>query len=192
LAEGNPDPWLGGDIEQALDSIGVPSWVIDDNARLRWENAKARELIGEARGRMVFSFFAPSEQPRVEVEVARKLLGGSATSDYRSILQLPSGEQRPVEIHSVALDDGRSVVGIFGVAQVELAQPGPESDNPLTRRQHEVLRMLARGCSTPQIAGMLTLSETTVRNHIASLMRALGVHSRLAAVIEGQRRGLVE
>ena len=154
VAEGNDDPWLGGDIEQALDSIGVPSWVIDDHGRLRWENAKARELVGQARGRMIVSFFAPSEQPRVEVEVARKLLGGSATSDYRTILQLPSGEQVPVEIHSAALDDGRRVVGIFGVAQVELAQPGPAGENPLTRRQHEVLRMLARGCSTPQIAGI--------------------------------------
>src|SRR6476646_4805857 len=85
IANGNPDPWLGGDIEQALDSIGVPTWVIDDHARLRWENAKARELIGQARGRRIISFFARSEQPRVEVEVARKLLGGSATSDYRTI-----------------------------------------------------------------------------------------------------------
>lgn len=192
MSRGRHDPWLGGDIEQALDAIGVPSWVIDDHARLRWENAKARELFGDARGRRIASLFAPSEQQRVEVEVARKLLRGSATSDYRTILQLPSGTQVPVEIHSVALDDGRSVVGIFGVAEVGLAPSGPAGESPLTPRQHEVLRMLARGCSTTQIAEMLTLSETTVRNHIAALLRALGVHSRLGAVVEGRRRGLLE
>jgi PAS domain S-box-containing protein len=186
------EPWLGGDIEQALDSIGVPAWVIDDQARLRWENAKARELFGDVRGRTVASLVAPSEQQRVRVEVARKLVGGAERSDYHTILQLASGAELPVEIHSVPLEDGMSVVGIFGVAEIEVAPAGPASDNPLTPRQHEVLRMLATGCSTAQIAEALTLSETTVRNHVAGLLRALGVHSRLEAVVEGRRRGLVE
>jgi DNA-binding NarL/FixJ family response regulator len=45
-----------------------------------------------------------------------------------------------------------------------------------------VLRLLARGHSTDQIADELHLSVETVRNHIRGIFRALDVHSRLEAV----------
>lgn len=186
------DPWLGGDIERALASIGIPAWVIDDHALIRWENERARELFGDVVGRRADVLVAPDEQQRARVEMARKLLGAVRTSDYGVNVRQPGGGRVPAEIHSVALEDGRRVVGIFGLAEVALAPPGPARDNPLTPRQQEVLRMLARGCSTRQIAQGLTLSEATVRNHVAGLLHALGVHSRLEAVVEGRRRGLVD
>jgi DNA-binding transcriptional LysR family regulator/DNA-binding CsgD family transcriptional regulator len=62
----------------------------------------------------------------------------------------------------------------------------------LTSRQLDVLRLLADGKSTREIATELRLSETTVRNHIAGLMSALGVHTRLQAVITAKRAGLLD
>jgi DNA-binding CsgD family transcriptional regulator len=41
------------------------------------------------------------------------------------------------------------------------------------------------------MATRLGISQETVRNHIRSLLRELGVHSRLAAVAEAQRQGLL-
>jgi hypothetical protein len=105
----------------------------------------------------------PSEQHRVKVEIARKLLGRSDASDHRTILRLPSGEHVPVEVHGVRLAEALRVVGIFGVAEVGFAPLGPASADPLTTRQQEILRLLVLGCSTKQIAEVLSLSETTVR-----------------------------
>ena len=62
----------------------------------------------------------------------------------------------------------------------------------LTKRQFEVLRLLAEGKSTAQIAAELDLSRTTVRNYIANLLTALGVHSRLQAVVAARNAGILD
>lgn len=62
----------------------------------------------------------------------------------------------------------------------------------LTRRQIEILRLLGEGKTTDEIAAELQLSRTTVRNYIASLLAALGVHTRLQAVLAASRAGLLE
>ena len=63
--------------------------------------------------------------------------------------------------------------------------------NPLTPRQQDVLKLLAQGAGTREIAEQLGCSEVTARNHINAILRRLGVHSRLQAVLEAQRVGLV-
>jgi DNA-binding NarL/FixJ family response regulator len=61
----------------------------------------------------------------------------------------------------------------------------------LTPRQAEVLRYLAHGSSTDQIASELRLSKETVRNHIRALLKKLGAHTRLEAVAKARAAGLV-
>jgi DNA-binding NarL/FixJ family response regulator len=93
------------------------------------------------------------------------------------------GERFTAEVSGVPLTSGGHVIGVFGVVkdvEKEEAPPAPHPD--LTPRQAEILRMLARGCSTDQIADDLHLSVETVRNHIRGIFRTLGVHSRLQAV----------
>jgi DNA-binding NarL/FixJ family response regulator len=62
----------------------------------------------------------------------------------------------------------------------------------LSRRELEVLRGLATGATNAQIAARLGLSEHTVRNHVHSVTRKLGVANRTDAVATGLRRGLVD
>jgi two-component system, NarL family, response regulator LiaR len=57
----------------------------------------------------------------------------------------------------------------------------------LTPREWEVLDLLGSGQSTDEIADALVLSSDTVRSHIKSLLRKLGVSSRKAAVQEARR-----
>ena len=62
----------------------------------------------------------------------------------------------------------------------------------LTPREHEVLERLADGQDAMEIARQLELSVHSVRGHIKSLMRKLGVHSQLQAVVVAARRGIVD
>jgi len=62
----------------------------------------------------------------------------------------------------------------------------------LTRREAEVLRLLAQGMSQPEIAERLTLSPKTVGSHIEHVLRKLGVHSRAQAVALALRDDAVE
>jgi len=61
----------------------------------------------------------------------------------------------------------------------------------LTRRELEVLQMLAAGLSNKEIAARLNISEHTVKFHVASILGKLGAGSRTEAVSQGIRRGLV-
>jgi DNA-binding NarL/FixJ family response regulator len=62
----------------------------------------------------------------------------------------------------------------------------------LTRREGEVLRLLARGLGQLDIATELVISSKTVASHIQSILAKLGVHSRAQAVAAAHRSGLVE
>lgn len=61
----------------------------------------------------------------------------------------------------------------------------------LTRREREVLTLLARGMSTADISVTLSLSRSTVRNHIQGILTKLHVHSRLEAVTYALEHGLL-
>jgi DNA-binding NarL/FixJ family response regulator len=58
----------------------------------------------------------------------------------------------------------------------------------LTARQLDVARLLAQGCPNKTIAGVLSMSESTVKVHIAAIFRALKVSNRTEAVLAIQRQ----
>jgi two-component system response regulator DevR len=62
----------------------------------------------------------------------------------------------------------------------------------LTAREKEVLRLMAEGMASREIASKLGISYTTVRTHIRSLGSKLGVHSKLEAIIKARELALVE
>jgi DNA-binding NarL/FixJ family response regulator len=69
--------------------------------------------------------------------------------------------------------------------------PSPRGAD-LTERERAILDLLARGLSNADIAGHLTLSVHTVRNHVANLSAKLGAHSKLEVLAIAVREGLVD
>ena len=72
------------------------------------------------------------------------------------------------------------------------ADPDPARPGPLTARQMEVLRELAKGQSNKQIAKALAVTEGTVKIHLAAIFRILKVNNRTEAVLVAQKMGLNE
>jgi len=67
---------------------------------------------------------------------------------------------------------------------------GPEALAGLTRREREVLELLARGLSNSDIAAQLEVSEKTVRNTVSHIFDKLAVESRAQAIVFARRAGL--
>jgi DNA-binding NarL/FixJ family response regulator len=66
-----------------------------------------------------------------------------------------------------------------------------QMESRLTRREHQVLEVAAEGLTTREIARQLGVRERTVTTHLGRIYGKLGVNSRVGAVIEAARSGLV-
>jgi two-component system NarL family response regulator len=75
----------------------------------------------------------------------------------------------------------------------EVAQrlTGRMFQTPLTARETEVLRLVARGMRNKEIAGDLGISDETVQGHVKNILTKLSVHDRTEAVAVAVRRGIV-
>src|SRR5688500_13453516 len=92
----------------------------------------------------------------------------------------------------VAVHHGHTVLdGAFAVAAVAPAAAAGGGVDALTAREREVLGLLARGMSNPQIAARLAISEHTAKFHAGQILAKLGAATRTEAVVIAARRGLV-
>jgi len=72
-----------------------------------------------------------------------------------------------------------------------LDSPNRDEDRIVTRREEEVLQLIADGCSTPEVAEKLYISQKTVKNHLASIYQKLDARDRTQAVLQAVRMGIV-
>jgi DNA-binding NarL/FixJ family response regulator len=85
----------------------------------------------------------------------------------------------------------RSVVEEFARRAPVAAPPEPPALAELTPREREVLDLLTRGCSNPEICERLMISEATAKTHVARILQKLGLRDRVQAVIYAYESGLV-
>jgi DNA-binding NarL/FixJ family response regulator len=85
-----------------------------------------------------------------------------------------------------------STIAAIPHAAVNTSQAASEEwIEPLTKREKEVLQMLAAGLGNKEIAAKLNISDHTAKFHVGSIFGKLGVSTRAEAVAMGIRRGLV-
>ncbi|MBV9454285.1 MAG: PAS domain S-box protein [Rubrobacter sp.] len=160
-------------------------------------------VLGEREGGNPFCTYGCSVMHLAQAE--------RPVSSYDIRIITRSGEKRWVNVSNLTVnsEEGPYLVHLMRDAQrshetLELAwgliqlsskkeAPAPSRrDIPtLTPRQLEVLRLLSEGSSAKEIGQELYLSQATVRNHIRSLLQALGAHSQLEALAKARELGLL-
>ena len=104
-----------------------------------------------------------------------------------------SGPEELVQaIHQVYLGESSLHPTIARKLLQELSRPSkrPPTPEPLTEREVEVLRLVARGRSNREIADQLVISEATVRTHVSNILSKLHLASRTQAALYALREGL--
>jgi PAS domain S-box-containing protein len=180
------------DLFDAMEELAAPAYVIDREGRFRWLNAACVELLGELQGRHFVDHVAAEHRQLAGAHFTRMLVG-EITGIFDLAMYDCSGGRVTLRITSAPIRNGSGVVGVFAVAVPLVRVSAPEHSmlDDLTPRQREVLRLLGDGLETLEIARTLGVAEETARNHIRALLRATGAHSRLEAVLLGQRLGVV-
>jgi PAS domain S-box-containing protein len=181
---------IGGDVYGALQQLPLPLVVLDRTGIIRWQNSVAVGCFGELMGRPFTDVVAAESLRAVQEQFARKVVGGQASTHYQARVLLKSGAEELVEVSSATLSDEGNVVGVFGLV-VPQGEVQPRDAVRLTPRQLDVLRRLAAGATTEQMAQDLHISVATVRNHVRDLLKRMDVHTRLEAVVLGHQLGIV-
>lgn len=166
----------------ALERRFVSPWV--GNAQLRsTEEVLASSLLG---------FLPPEDRPPVQALTVELLEGRVADATIVVGCLLGDGRLVPAAIRTTYVVSRDERLFDSTVAILDPERMPDAATNPLTPRQTEILRLLADGIATGDIAVRLHLSRTTVRNHIAHLCAALGARSRLEAVAIARARGILD
>ena len=131
---------------------------------------------------------APFEVGRARTELARALnalgRGHEATAEATRAIDLFSELRAELEI-------GRAR-GVLESISTDATQAGaPDRVSGLTKREVEVLRLVAEGLNNQSIAERLFLSDHTVHRHLANILGKLNVSTRAAAVAQAARRGIL-
>jgi two-component system, NarL family, response regulator YdfI len=130
-----------------------------------------------------------SEQPKAD------WLSKALRAGVRAVLP----RDAPPEQLRVALEAAVAGLVVVHPSEVTAVLPAPaalsspirELPEPLTPREREVLQMISAGLGNKEIAGKLSISEHTVKFHVASILGKLGASTRTEAVSIGIRHGLV-
>lgn len=188
---------LGGEIAAALEDVHVPAALLDREGVVRWQNRASIAITGNVVGSSFGANVAPHEQPEAQ-EILTRILCRGEPADFTMEVRDAAGGYSLRDVSAAPIRDGGSIVGMFGLSHPRSAEPAKLRAGAvtppvrLTDRQRDVLHLLAQGKSTAEIASELALSPTTVRNHIAGLIAALGVHNRLQAVVAAGRLELLD
>ena len=168
-------------------------------ARLQRASASAETAAALLEQVYRFDVRAELERVRAPAQVVHRRADRAIPYEQGRALAagIPGATLVPLEgsAHLPWAGDAQSVAGALRAFLVPDAEPERLAGEPaavlLSRREREVLRLVANGLSEREIAEQLVLSQHTVHRHVANIRHKLGRGSRAAAVAEATRLGLI-
>jgi DNA-binding NarL/FixJ family response regulator len=170
------------------DSAGQIVWI--DPATRRRVNGGMQDLISSIRRSNGPTIDCCASAVDVTMNGERRLVCVLRQADERK----EDGNDLIAAIEAVIADTSwftRTIVDKLRALRQVTNAAAPASDlDQLTDREREILGLICEGRSDAEMSAMLKLSQNTVRNHVASLYRKIGVNRRGAAIIWARERAI--
>jgi PAS domain S-box-containing protein len=205
-----------GDLEQALTRTGDGAFVIGRDGRIVLWNRAAERMLGyaarDAIGRPCCDIFVGLDDKGNRLcyqgcHIMTLVNMGESVQNFDMRTRRKDGQPVWLNFSILGLSneggEGGLVVHLFrdvtptkellSLVHERLSPPpaGGEGVPTLTRRELEVLRLLAAGANTKLASERLHVSRATIRNHVQNIFGKLGVHGRLEAVAYATRHRLL-
>ena len=207
----------GVGLDQALERTGDGAFVINGESRILSWNRAAEKILGyparEVIGRRCCDIFDGRDEHDNRLcyqgcHVMALVGMGEAVQNFDMRTRTKAGHAAWINVSILPVTNGRPGSGLtvhlfrdvtatkelLALVHERLAKAAgreaPEAET-LTRREVEVLRLLAVGVKTREAAERLHVSPATVRNHVQNVLTKLGAHSRLEAVAYATRNRLL-
>jgi PAS domain S-box-containing protein len=166
--------------------------LVDDERRIVEVNEPALALVARSRAELIGKSIVDVIDPSERLESARQWQTFLHSGDYTGARDLlrADGSKVPIDFAArLATVDGRRLA-IYVMLAKDGSWPAPaaarspsrSAAQSLTRREREVVTLIAMGCETAQIAQELHVSPETVRTHVRNAMAKLGAHTRAQLV----------
>lgn len=187
-------------LQEVADAMSTGTVLVDTQGKVVWLDPAARRRINGGLTGLVLPVprpqagavdcFAMPMEITVDGETLRICVLQQAGEDK-------SGSEMIAIIESLMADGSSWFASV--VERLKAMRQGPSEPPPtpptaaldaLSNREREVLGLICEGLSDLHMSEQLGLSENTVRNHIASLYRKIGVNRRTAAIIWARERGI--
>jgi DNA-binding NarL/FixJ family response regulator len=114
------------------------------------------------------------------------------------LLKDVSGQELAAAVRTVAAGGAliepsvaRKVLAEFARLAPAARPAGAALPEPLSEREHEILRLVAQGLSNGEIADRLSLAEGTVKNYVTNILQKLDVRDRTQAALRARELGLI-
>jgi len=212
--------WDAAGLDALLSKTGDGVCAVGTDGKIVYWNRSAERILGyaarEVLGRPCCEIFVGRDragnrlchrgchimtlvqrgEPVQHFDMATRTKGGTPLWLDVSILTVP-GARRDVSTMVHLFRDVTTAREIESLVRERLQAASPPSDDgagpgaALTRRELEILRLIAGGANTRAMAARLHVSPATVRNHVQNIFGKLGVHSRLEAAVYATRHGLL-
>ena len=204
-------------LEQALARAGDGAFAVGPEGRVIMWNRAAEKILGwsakEVLGRPCCELLAGDDghgnglcyqgcdvmgqvrlgEPVEHFEMKTKTKAGRPVWLDVSILEAPATNgNRPVTVHLFRdVSATKKLLEIVRERTAPTAESNGNGASGLTKREIEILRLMAAGANTKVLAERLNVSPATVRNHAQNIFAKLDVHSRLEAVAWANQHRLV-
>ncbi len=196
-------------LDQALARTADGAFAITPDGKIALWNRAAEKILGysarEAVGRACCDLFVGRDEsgnrlcyrgchvmslvkmgdPVQSFDMQTRTKGGKPVWVNLSTLVMPPGPARTgLTIHLFRdVTATKELLALVQERMAAAAEPADSNGNTaLTRRELEILRLIATGVNTKAAAERLHVSPATVRNHVQNILGKLGAHSRLEAV----------
>jgi PAS domain S-box-containing protein len=208
-------PARGDDtLEQALAKAGDGAFAVAEDGCVRLWNRAAERILGWTarevverpcceilegidgngnrlcyRGCHVMSL-AQRGEPVQHFEMQTRTKAGRLVWLDVSVLEVPTADREKLTVHLFRDVTATKVLLELVRDRLRPSESSSKGTSPLSRRESEILRLMAAGANTKVLAERLHVSPATVRNHAQNIFTKLGVHSRLEAVAWANRNRL--